>query len=293
MSHAKREGLPFTKMQAVGNDFVLVDKRDWPEGTDWSQQAIAMCNRHFGVGADGFIVVGPSRVADARMQFFNPDGTPDMCGNGLRCVAAYTFPNGSQHIEDDTASVETPVGIRHGKSKDGRTWYFRMGYPKFLPPQIPVLVEGNSALEFSLIVGDQIFVASSIFTGSTHTVLFVNNLPTSSDMKRLGPLIEHHILFPERTSVLWAVPDNTSTNEEKFNVLIWERGVGETLGCGTGALAVGVLAQATGRVAGADVLVCSLGGQLHSHYTFTKTKGEMVLVGEAELVYRGVWRGEG
>ncbi|MES2459744.1 MAG: diaminopimelate epimerase, partial [Armatimonadota bacterium] len=81
------DSFPFTKMQAVGNDFVVIEEAAWPQGTDWAAQSFRLCDRNFGIGGDGLLVVGPSNVADVRMRMFNPDGTEDMCGNGLRCVA--------------------------------------------------------------------------------------------------------------------------------------------------------------------------------------------------------------
>ena len=294
MPDGQREGLPFTKMQAVGNDFVLVDERDWPEGTNWPQIAIKMCDRHFGVGADGFIVVSPSQVADAGMQFFNPDGTPDMCGNGLRCVAAYTFPDGSQHSPSKHISIESPVGVHQGSSHDGKLWTLTMGHPRFVPKHVPVLLPSEDALNYTLSVDGESLIASSVFVGSTHTVLFTERLPSDNDFQRMSPLIESHPLFPERTSVIWVAPvHNPDANCLGFVVRIWERGVGETLGCGTGALAVCVLAQATKRTDHEKIAIHSRGGELFPEYSFGSTNKEMTLGGEAHLVFRGVWHGEG
>lgn len=346
MPDASPPGLPFTKMQAVGNDFVVVDEGEWPARANWSGAAIRLCDRHFGIGADGFIVVGPSAVADARMQFFNPDGTPDMCGNGLRCVVklvhernglsgeritrswtadnhkgvAQTVPERIPASVEQFGLIETPVGLRRvnveiGPSETG-VIHTDMGTPQFAPPCLPMLLPDRAdALNILLSLGGVRAVTVSVVnTGSTHAVLWVDELPSDALFFTVSPHIEYHPVFPQRTSVIWAklyaAPGNLPY-ANRADIRIWERGVGETLGCGTGACAVAVAAAVEEKIQphtwpvnpGAgyySMQVRSRGGELEvgyrrpkPEYNASSEQGDpLTLTGRADFLFKGVWRGE-
>ena len=269
--------LPFTKMQAVGNDFVVLDTADWPGNSDWPALAIRLCDRKFGVGADGLLVVGPSAVADLRMQMFNPDGTEDMCGNGLRCVVRQAYDRGTVHIR---GLVQTLAGVRlFGVLPDGNV-LTEMGSPRFAPAEIPVCAASHRDIAVTLHAETRYLDA--VNTGTTHAVVWCDTLPDDETFLRWSPFIEHHPLFPDRTSIMWAVVEGPDT----LRLRIWERGAGETLGCGTGACAAAVLAIETGRTNKPIVNVVSRGGTLTVDWS-KDTDNRVTLTGTAHTVYRG------
>ena len=281
----------FTKMQGVGNDFVVVAGRDLPRGISLPELAIQTCDRKFGIGADGLLVVlsDATRKTAFRMQMFNPDGTEDMCGNGLRCVSLWA--HGKVWMSDQT---EFTVAVKDGTrrvqrlsvSEDGRTGTFRvdMGVPIFDPKHLPV--SGAEALPDTIIrwplrVNGDVYEITVVNTGSTHTVIF-GSPPTEAVFQTVSPLIENNPLFPERTSVLWATP----RSPEVIDVRIWERGAGETLGCGTGACAVGVAAIVNHlSPPNAPIDIVSKGGTLR--IVWPGEEAPVSMTGPAQIVYRG------
>ena len=234
-------------MQGVGNDFVVIDAAVVAADVSWSDLARTLCDRKFGIGADGLLVV--SKDFDApeacRMQMFNPDGTEDMCGNGLRCISLWAHRAGwlDTQTHFTVAALDGPRAVEMlSVSDDGRTAAFRvdMGTPLFDPTHLPISdVEAHpdSVIRCPLMAGGDVYEITTVNTGSTHTVIF-GPQPTETVFQTVSPLIENDPLFPERTSVLWA----TLRSPETIDIRIWERGAGETLGCGTGACAVGVAA---------------------------------------------------
>src|SRR5204863_5026509 len=132
-------------MQGVGNDFVLVDARGLPD-LEWSGLAIEMCRRHFGIGADGLLVIDQSSIADAAMRMFNPDGTPDVCGNGLRCVARF-LADRSDAGRPHTLRIATLAGVREATvASDSVT--VDMGKPKFAPEEVPMRISGGDVADY-------------------------------------------------------------------------------------------------------------------------------------------------
>lgn len=277
----------FTKMQGVGNDFVVVDAALSPDA-NWPHISLQLCERRISIGADGLLVV--SRDDDSAafaMRMFNPDGTEDMCGNGLRCVGLWAYRAG--WIDGAT---EFTVGAKEGSrrcrlafvSPDGQSGSVSagMGLPRLAPPEIPFCAPGRErVVDFPLRVEDRTFLVTSVNTGSTHTVIF-GDAPEEETFQRYSPLIENHPLFPERTSVLWATP----TGPNCFAVRIWERGAGETLGCGTGACAVGVAARLHNLVSReTPTEVVSQGGALH--IAWPNDDAEIQMLGPAQFVFDG------
>ena len=295
-----RPGLRFTKMQGIGNDFVLVDGFENP-GLDWARIAIQTCPRHTGIGADGLLVVVHSDSADVLMRMYNPDGSPDVCGNGMRCVARYVSekrkteneilhssipsdPTTQLRNEPTTLTIETLAGIRTAlevAGSGGTVWTVDMGEPRFRPAAIPMLVDSDRVVDFPVeVLGEQIPL-TSLSTGTTHSVILVDELPSDDRFYQLSSALEHHPLFPERTSVMWAHKVHSRT----LKLRIWERGAGETWGCGTGACAAAVAAIIHG-IAESPVSVQSKGGSLSVDWS---QGGPMLLTGPAECVFEGVW----
>ncbi len=255
--------LAFWKWEGTGNDFVLISLWD-EEQAEWRNELPALaqrlCARPRGIGADGLLVVSRGEHAPVRMRMFNPDGTEDFCGNGLRCCARFAYEQG--YVATPQFEIETlggrcvPVQLHLQAGKVERVSVI-LPPPRFHPRDIPALVEGEVIDDYPLTIGGQTLRINSVNTGTTHTVIFTDRLPDDALFLQISPRLETHPLFPERTSVLWAVVESP----ERLRVRIWERGVGETLGCGSGACAVAVLAQRAGWV-GRRVEIHSKGGIL-------------------------------
>ncbi len=281
-------------MQGVGNDFVVVDAAILPANISLPDLALRTCDRKFGIGADGLLVVSrePGENTAFRMRMFNPDGTEDMCGNGLRCVSLWAYRAGwlGGQTQFTVAALD---GARRVEllsvSGDERTAEFGvdMGVPLFAPNLLPFCGAGETAIAgYPLAVGGGEFLITVVNTGSTHTVTF-GPPPDEEVFQRVSPLIENHPLFPERTSVLWATPRKPDTHDIRiFDIRIWERGAGETLGCGTGACAVGVaavLSQYSEPNMPLDIV--SKGGTLR--ITWPGEGTSVFMAGPAQFVYEG------
>jgi len=269
-------------MQAVGNDFVVVEESAWPKGTDWIKQAQRLCDRKFGIGSDGLLLIGPSKSADIRMRMFNPDGTEDMCGNGLRCVIR--FAQEHDLFPGERVVVETHDGNHESSRSDSDIWSVCMGIPRFTPQNLPMRIDAGRVLDYSLKIAGEPVTLSVVNTGSTHAVVFGTDLPDDDTFFRLSPQIENNPVFPERTSLIWT---RVEPEANTVSVRIWERGVGETLGCGTGALAAAVAAIETQRLPGPTVHVISRGGTLSATWDPNVTGCRLTLSGPAETVYSG------
>lgn len=268
--------IPFIKMQAIGNDFVLIDARNIPP-QNWPQIAIETSDRHFGIGHDGLLVVMDSQNADYRMRMFNPDGTEDMCGNGLCCITRYL----SKYEKESEGSIkiETLVGIRHCRFTPAEI-QADMGLPLFDPKAIPAKVEGDSVADYPLVVDGRKITLSALSTGTAHAVIF-GEIPDEDEFRKLGPAIENHPIFPERITVNWV----RVVNREEIRIHSWERGAGPTLGCGTGACAAMVSAYQHGLV-GDTVSVTSVGGTAVIQW---KGEGEIRFTVSPQKVFQGEW----
>lgn len=274
--------LKFTKMHGLGNDFIVVEgvTHSLPE-LEWSEVAKGLCRRHFGVGADGLILILPSKVADFKMREFNPDGSEaEACGNGLRCFAKFVFEHGltrRREIEVETLGgiVKPRLEVKGGKVVSVRV---DMGPPRLKPEEIPAKVEGERAVEVPIEVEGEKVRATLVSMGNPHCVLFLERVD-DAPVHLLGPRLEHHPLFPNRTNVEFV--EVVSPSELRMRV--WERGVGETLACGTGACASLVAASITGR-AERRAVVHLLGGDLAVEWA---KDGHLYLEGPSEEVFRG------
>jgi diaminopimelate epimerase len=275
----------FSKLHGTGNDFVLIDARRID--ADWSSLAKKMCDRHFGIGADGLILAAPSSRAPVRMRIFNADGSEaEMSGNGMRCLVKFAVENDIVTEPGDTFDVETGAGVLSVTvTRDsGRVTKVResMGAPRLDPTQIPVNIDAPPPItNFEFKVADQLLAITPVSMGNPHAVFFQQAPVADYALDHVGPLVEHHELFPNRTNFeVVRVLDRTHAE-----MRVWERGVGETLSCGSGASAVMV----AGRLL--DLVDASLqlrvpGGVLNLEWD---GEGEVILTGPVEEVFRGVW----
>ncbi|MEZ8221652.1 diaminopimelate epimerase [Candidatus Fervidibacteria bacterium JGI MDM2 JNZ-1-D12] len=282
----------FVKMHGIGNDFVVIGALDdlpLPE-EKLSEFARFVCDRHFGVGADGVIWILPSQVADFKMRIFNPDGSEaEMCGNGIRCAAKWFYDR--DYAKGKAVQVETLAGIKTVwvQEENGKAVAVTvdMGEPIFAPSLVPTSLGGGSeAIEVTLSVeGAGTYIVSAVSMGNPHCVVFVNDVD-NFPVETIGPRIEHHPAFPKRTNVEFV--QVLSRNEMK--VRVWERGAGLTLACGTGACASLVIASRTGRT-DRKAKVHLPGGTLTIEW---RDDGRIYMTGPAVEVFRGefVWESD-
>ncbi len=275
--------IPFLKMHGAGNDFVMLDgfSVSLPDDFDFAEAANQLCRRHFGVGADGLILLDRLDEADVRMRMWNPDGSEDMCGNGLRCAAQLAFLRG--YVEKNEFVAQTLAGPRTVRVFENGLVRVAMGEPRFDADSIPMKAPPpwKAGQEYSLPCGAVLLPgAMTLSTGTAHTVIFLDEELSDEQFETLSPQIEHHAYFPERTSIMWARVEDGNN----LRLRIWERGAGETLACGTGACAAAVAAIITNR-AQSPIQVHSKGGTLIVEW---KKGGEIEMTGPAEVVFEGV-----
>ncbi len=277
----------FWKMQGCGNDFVLAEADSLNAG--WEDVARQICDRHFGVGADGLILVLPSERADRRMVMYNPDGSDGvMCGNGLRCFVKYLHDRGVVSAEGRTVTVETGVGIYPADATfdaDGLVERVRvgMGEPMFEAADLDARVEQAAPiLDLPIEAAGESLNVTLVSMGNPHSVQFIDVAPADFDLDRIGPAVEHHALFADRTNFEVVHVLDRSTVEMR----VWERGVGETLACGSGACAVAVAARLHGHVDD-NVEVRVPGGTLMIEWD---GEGQTFLEGPATLVFESHWK---
>ncbi|MGE5227305.1 MAG: diaminopimelate epimerase [Planctomycetaceae bacterium] len=267
--------LAFAKYQASGNDFLLVDEL---EGSAGELDVPALCDRWLGVGADGLIRVARGASAPFAFRLTNADGSDaEMSGNGMRCLGTYVHDRG--HIDAAAFDVETSAGLRHVTLSEGGA-SVDMGAPNLTKAAIPMRGPAwETFLQQPFDLGGGITVtASALSMGNPHLVLFVEEDPERYHVEHLGPALERHELFPERTNVEFA-----RVGADGIDVRVWERGVGETLACGTGACAVAVAAHEAG-LSPSEVTVRFRGGPLHVE---RRDDGEVVLGGPVAHVFDG------
>ena len=281
--------MKFTKMHGCGNDYVYVDCTEHMLA-DPSAAAIAVSDRHFGVGGDGLILICPSDKADFRMAMYNADGSEgSMCGNGIRCVAKFVYDKGLTN--KTTLNIETKAGIKTLELtvEDGKVSLVKvnMGMPDFRAEAVPVVGLGRDVPGLGEgVIGQTVTVAGKPWTmtclsmGNPHAVVWVDDV-AALPLEQIGPAFEHAPYFPDRVNTEFV----QVLNDHEINMRVWERGSGETLACGTGACAAVVAAVANGLCEkGRDITVRVQGGDLVVHYT----DEAVTLTGDAKLVYTGV-----
>lgn len=242
--------LEFTKYHGLGNDFILVDNRQQTDPLVTPEQAIQLCDRHFGIGADGVIFVLPGQQSsDYTMRIFNSDGSePEMCGNGIRCLAKFIgdleLADGQARTLPHTYEIHTLAGmIRPQLQLDGQVTV-DMGEPRLLAGEIPTtLTEADDkVVNQSLTVADQTWEVTCVSMGNPHCITFVEDV-AAIPLEAIGPQFEHHTVFPQRINTEFI----QVVRRDYLKMRVWERGAGITLACGTGACASLVAGVLTGR----------------------------------------------
>jgi diaminopimelate epimerase len=282
----------FIKMQGAGNDFVMLRPAD--PNLDWPQIAKTLCDRRFGIGADGIILALPSTKADIKMRIFNSDGSEaETCGNGLRCLAKYCVLNSIIKPGQRLIKIETIPGVRTIKLGYGgnelNEIQVGMGIPRFAAAEIPVNIDSKRGsrfdsspiLDYPLSIDDRTFSLSFVSMGNPHAVHFIKEDVGDYPLSEYGPQVENHPIFPRRINFEIA----RVRNRQQIDARVWERGAGETLACGTGACAVAVAAHLHDYIGNAADIILP-GGTLHIEWD---GKGEVLMSGPAEVVYTGVW----
>jgi diaminopimelate epimerase len=285
--------MKFSKLQATGNDFILIDARTI-EG-EWSKLARTTCDHHFGIGADGLILVQDSTSADLKMRIFNSDGSEaEVSGNGLRCFTKYAIEKGlsakiSSRGEQDNRSltIETLSGVRKVKAymsgNKVNQVEVNMGMPQFQPTQIPVGVKVDiiPILDYPLVIDSKKLTLAILSMGNPHAVSFPSRPIADFPLAELGPKVEGHTMFPQRTNFEVA----RVLSKVEIEARVWERGVGETLACGSGACAIAVAAQLLDYIEH-QVDIILKGGTLTVSWD---RAGEVLLTGPVEEVFTGEW----
>ena len=281
--------MKFTKMQGAGNDFVVIESKN---NRDWSKLAIKMCERHYGIGADGLLISLPSKIADFKMRIFNADGSESaVCGNGLRClVKHFTDVNNERNASEIT--VETSIGLRtariHRQKGIVTEIQVNMGEPSIGTDGISVkavyhgkLLDIMSLMNRTVYIADKKLPLSLVSIGNPHAVHFYDGLITDFPIAKLGLKVEQHKLFPDETSFEVV----SIINRQQVEALVWERGVGETLACGSGACAIVVAGNLLGLLDN-KVDVILPGGILKVEWHI---EDSIYLSGPAETVFSGDW----
>ncbi len=274
--------MKFVKMQGAGNDYIYVDCTD-EEIEDPQETARRISDRHFGVGADGLILICRSQVADFKMRIFNADGSQaQMCGNGVRCFAKYVYDRGM--TKKETLRIETPAGIikpdLHVSAGKVIRVRVNMGRPRLQRAEIPMAGEAGRVIDEPLQVDTKVVRITAVSMGNPHVVIFVDDV-SEVPVGTLGPMIEKHPAFPERTNVHFV--EVVSPREARQRS--WERGSGETLACGTGASAA-LVAGCLNEKLQAEVTVHVRGGILEVVWS---DDDSIYLTGPAETVFEGEW----
>lgn len=288
----------FTKMHGLGNDFILLDCREYEfggRGPELGTLSRQLCNRRFGIGADQMLLLFPSRTADFKMLIFNADGSEvEMCGNGIRCFAKYVWDRGL--TDKKIIDVETLAGIIRPE-KVGELVSVDMGEPIFEPEKIPVnfsfesgvqsseaensslkIQHSKAIIDYPLQIDETVFNLTCVSMGNPHAVIFVENVSTFP-VTYYGPMIENHFMFPKRTNVEFI----EVLNQSEIKMRVWERGAGETMACGTGASAAAVACHIK-NLTGSRVTVHLRGGDLFIEWG---TDNHVYMTGPAVEIFNG------
>lgn len=272
----------FTKMHGLGNDYVCINCfRERVE--DPSGFARTLCDRHYGIGADGLILICPSKVSDFKMEIYNSDGSvAGMCGNGIRCLGKYVYDY--RLTGKETLRIETKSGIRNMylHIQDGKACgaMVDMGVPRLNAHSIPILSEKDLVINEPIEVQEKNYRMTGISMGNPHAVIFSEEINGIS-LEETGRELEFHPRFPERANIEFC----HVTARDRMEIRVWERGVGETLACGTGACAA-VVASVLNDLTDEEVIVKLLGGELSVRWD--RKVNHVFLEGPAVKVFDGV-----
>jgi len=287
----------FTKMHGLGNDYVYVNCFE-EKIANPAKLAQIVSDRHRGIGADGLILIGPSSTADVRMRMFNADGSEsEMCGNGIRCVAKYTYEHklaeagGAFAVPEqqpfpallniETGNEVLTVGLMVDDRDKVQRVCVNMGQPVLTPKDIPVNLSGEKVIGQSIEILGQELLMTCVSMGNPHAIFFCDNVELI-ELEKLGPVIENHSLFPNRVNVHFVQIDKPT----EFTMRTWERGSGITMACGSGACAACVAAVLTSRCE----RICTghlPGGELDLNWC--EEDNCVYMTGPAVEVFEGIW----
>jgi len=273
--------MDFTKMNGLGNDFVVVQHRDVPFEVNLLAEQI--CDRHFGIGADGLVFILPSDKADYRMRIFNADGSEaEQCGNAIRCVSKYIYDHGMAN--KTTLSIETLAGIQYvslnvNAGNKVESVRVDMGEPILQGNLVPTIFSQDKVINQTIEVEGKEFTFTAVSMGNPHAIIYISE---DIDVKYWGPKIENHPYFPKKTNVEFV----RVKNKKEVDMRVWERGVGETLACGTGACATAVASVLTNQTE-REVIVHLLGGDLYIKWS--TEDNHVYMTGAVEEVFQGKW----
>jgi diaminopimelate epimerase len=270
--------IKFSKMQGIGNDFVVIDGFSQPINLT-TEQIRLLADRHFGIGCDQLLLVEkPTNIqADFRYRIFNADGGEvEQCGNGARCFVRFVH---EQKLTDKTQiCVETANGMIYPKLEDNGLVTVNMGAPKFEPKLIP-FISDKLSLTYPLSIGSEAVEISTVSMGNPHAVIIVENID-NAPLQTQGPLIENHPQFPQRVNAGFM----QIMNQHEIKLRVFERGAGETLACGTGACAAAVAGMRLGKLQ-SPVKVAMRGGELNISWGGNNTP--VMMTGPAVKVFKG------
>ena len=273
--------MEFAKYQGLGNDFVIVDGRSGPPMEPDGAQVRQLCDRRLGIGADGVILALPPRQGgDLRMRIFNGDGSePEMCGNGIRCLARFVADQ-HQGVCPDTLTIETMAGPMDARLQDQGQVTVDMGEPRLEPAAIPTTlgVDARQVVAERLLVIGQVLEVTAVSMGNPHVVIPVADV-AQVNLEQLGPALETHPAFPNRTNVHFL----QVLSDQHHRLRTWERGVGSTMACGTGACAAVVAARLLG-LGQRKARVTLPGGTLTVHW---RDDNHVFMTGPAQRTFVG------
>ncbi|MBQ4313051.1 MAG: diaminopimelate epimerase, partial [Clostridia bacterium] len=278
---SRRQKINFTKMHSCGNDYIFIENFGG-EITCPESLCVSLCTPHYGIGADGIVMIERSSVADAKMRTFNRDGSEGrMAGNNIRCVGKYLYDNG--YVRREFITVETASGVHslHLYLRDGKVSSVSvdMGKASLASQAIPANVSAQQMINYPLAVGGRDYNVTCVSVGNPHCIVFCDSID-GLNLQEIGPKFEYAEIFPERINTEFVrVVDKTH-----IRMRVWERGNGETLACGTGACAAAIAAVENGFCEkGSDIKVELLGGEMTVNYTDER----VILTGSAVMVYEG------
>lgn len=273
--------MKFTKMHGCGNDYVYVNLFEETIENP-SALSVEVSDRHFGIGSDGLITIGPSKKADFTMHIYNADGSEaEMCGNGIRCVGKYVYDHG---LTDKTEIlVESGAGIKvlQLKVEDQKVSQVTvdMGEPSMEPDKIPVIAQKNPVVDEEIEVDGKVWNMTCVSMGNPHAVVFVENV-ADFNLEYWGPKFENHERFPKRTNTEFV----ELISDTEVSMRVWERGSAETWACGTGTCATVMACILNGKTKD-EVLVHLRGGDLTIRYD--RETNHVFMTGPATEVFRG------
>lgn len=278
---SKRDILHFAKMQGTGNDYIFIDNRDG-KITSPEPLCVTFCDRHYGIGGYGIVLIENSEIADAKMRIFNRDGSEgQVAGNAIRCVAKYLYDKGI--CKKEKLSIETGGGIKELELfiRNGRVSSVNvaMGKADFCAKSLPCTLKEEKLIDYPTVIAGEKYNITCLSVGNPHCAVFLNDID-SLDLEQLGPKFENAEIFPERINTEFI----KIVNHHTLKMRVFERGNGETIACGTGACAAVAAAVANGYFKkGEEITVKVKGGDLFVTYT---DEG-ITLVGDARLIYEG------